>query len=260
MRTPPINALLITLSFALTTSAYMTNAAITFQSNAEQTSLIELYTSEGCSSCPPAESWLSQFKRSPGLWKQVVPLVFHVDYWDDLGWRDRWASKSNTRRQQKYADDWGNDGVYTPGFVLNGREWQNWTRYKDVPATARTQSGVLTVATLDTNRWTATFKPANGSPQNFEIHAALLGCGLRSKVKSGENRGRNLTHNFVVLTLVDGSMTEHASVARGEFILKSQSGEAAQELAVAVWVTRSDQLEPLQATGGWLTESDARSE
>ncbi len=70
-----------------------------FESGPEQTALIELYTSEGCSSCPPAEAWMSHLKDDPGLWKQFVPIAFHVDYWDRLGWRDRFSSKRWTERQ-----------------------------------------------------------------------------------------------------------------------------------------------------------------
>ena len=63
--------------------------ATTFESGVTRTTLLELFTSEGCSSCPPAEKWLSQLKSNPDLWKKIVPIAFHVDYWDHLGWRDR---------------------------------------------------------------------------------------------------------------------------------------------------------------------------
>ena len=101
-------------------------ASITFQSSEAQTALLELYTSEGCSSCPPAESWLSRLKESPGLWKDFVPLAFHVDYWDYLGWRDPWAAREFSERQRAYAQGWRSENVYTPGFVLNGKEWRDW--------------------------------------------------------------------------------------------------------------------------------------
>src|SRR5690348_8781739 len=71
-----------------------------FESGDTQTPLLELYTSEGCSSCPPAEAWLSQLKKSPKLWKDFVPVSFHVDYWDYLGWKDPFAMKAYSRRQQ----------------------------------------------------------------------------------------------------------------------------------------------------------------
>src|SRR5689334_18800483 len=104
-------------------------AEVTFESGPARTHLIELYTSEGCSSCPPAEAWLSKLKDEPRLWRDFVPLAFHVDYWDRLGWRDPFASKEWTARQYAYSAGWKSESVYTPGFVLDGREWRN----NDVP-------------------------------------------------------------------------------------------------------------------------------
>src|SRR5262245_10264750 len=99
---------------------------VTFQSPDRRTALLELFTSEGCSSCPPAEAWLSRLKESPCLWKDFVPVAFHVDYWDRLGWEDPWGSRAYSQRLQSYARSWRNDSVYTPGFVLNGKEWRAW--------------------------------------------------------------------------------------------------------------------------------------
>jgi hypothetical protein len=98
----------------------------TFESGDMQTTLIELFTSEGCSSCPPADAWMSRLKTNPDLWKNIVPAVFHVDYWDGLGWRDRFAKPEFTARQRQYVATWRGDSVYTPGFVVNGREWRDW--------------------------------------------------------------------------------------------------------------------------------------
>src|ERR1700730_751970 len=94
-----------------------------FESGPERTHLLELFTSEGCSSCPPAEAWMSKLKAEPRLWKDFVPIAFHVDYWDRLGWRDPFASKEWTARQYQYSTTWKSESVYTPGFVLDGREW-----------------------------------------------------------------------------------------------------------------------------------------
>src|SRR5213592_2728274 len=91
---PAMRAMLLCLSVLLVVTVNAQNTPLTFQSSGKQTALIELYTSEGCSSCPPAETWLSRLKESPGLWKDFVPLAFHVDYWDYLGWGDPWANKS----------------------------------------------------------------------------------------------------------------------------------------------------------------------
>ena len=79
------------LAAALCSPLVSPAAPVTFASTARQTSLLELYTSEGCSSCPPAEAWLSGLKDNPGLWRDFVPVAFHVDYWNYLGWRDKWS-------------------------------------------------------------------------------------------------------------------------------------------------------------------------
>src|SRR6266704_4718971 len=103
---PATRAILMFLSVVLVGAVNAQNTSLTFQSSGKQTALIELYTSEGCSSCPPAETWLSRLKESPGLWKDFVPLAFHVDYWDYLGWRAPWASKSFSDRQRAYTKQW----------------------------------------------------------------------------------------------------------------------------------------------------------
>src|SRR6266404_9649783 len=228
------------------------NAPLTFQSSGKQTALIELYTSEGCSSCPPAEAWLSHLRTSPGLWKDFVPLAFHVDYWDHLGWRDPWASKSFSDRQRTYAKQWRSDSIYTPGFLLNGKEWRDWSARKDGPKSVGVKAGVLTVRSSDTNLWQVSFAPANAASADYEVHAALLAGGLSSNVKAGENRGRLLSHDFVVLTFAIASLIRSDDVAHGEFVFSQQRSVAKSDLALAVWITAAGRLEPLQATGGWL--------
>src|SRR2546430_7383511 len=110
-----------------------------FESGPQKVHLLELFTSEGCSSCPPAEAWLSKLKSDPRLWKDFVPLAFHVDYWDRLGWRDPFAAKEWTARQYRYSATWKNESVYTPGFILDGREWTN----RSLPPPAAEKPGAL---------------------------------------------------------------------------------------------------------------------
>src|SRR5436190_8435201 len=78
-------------------------ADYTFESGPQKAHLLELFTSEGCSSCLPAEPWFSKLKTVPGLWKDFVPLAFHVDYWNHLGWRDPFAAKECAARHAQYA-------------------------------------------------------------------------------------------------------------------------------------------------------------
>ena len=132
---------------------------VRFESLEKRTALLELYTSEGCSSCPPAEAWLSRIRDSPGLWKEFVPVAFHVDYWDRLGWADRWATIEHSERQRAYAKSWRKDSVYTPGFVLNGSEWRDWPSNRDLPPAPVTMAGVLKVVSADAIRWASSSRP-----------------------------------------------------------------------------------------------------
>ncbi len=85
--------------------------------------LLELYTSEGCSSCPPADKWISKIKHGP---EEVTPLAFHVDYWDYIGWKDTFSKAKYSNRQRKTAAFGGAGFVYTPQFVFNGRDFKGW--------------------------------------------------------------------------------------------------------------------------------------
>lgn len=221
-----------------------------FTSGPQQTALVELYTSEGCSSCPPAEDWMSRLKGDPGLWKQFVPVAFHVDYWNNLGWRDRFSAPRWTERQRNYAALWRNDSVYTPAVVVNGDESRNWAGAR-VPRPDEKQTGLLTAKTSDGKTFAIEFRPAGSSSGKWEAHIALLGSGISSKVGAGENSGRNLQHDFVVLDLRDAEMQTEADGMRAQLSIDA-AGEPGARRAVAIWVSPRGRLAPVQATGGWL--------
>jgi len=220
----------------------------TFESGPAETTLVELFTSEGCSSCPPAEKWLSQLKSNPDLWKKIVPVAFHVDYWDRLGWRDRFAKPEFTSRQQRYAAVWGGDSAYTPGFVVNGKEWRSWFGGNAMPTTS-TKVGVLHVSVGDDGRVSATFAPDTVQARPLALNVALLGNDLESDVKRGENSGHKLHHDFVVLDLMRVDMVNESSRWTGSIALPLRSGND-KPTALAAWITEN--RTPIQATGGWL--------
>ena len=223
----------------------LTHAATaqTFSSGENRTHLIELFSSEGCSSCPPAEEWLGGLRASPALWRDFVPVAFHVVYWDRLGWRDRFASKEFTNRQYAYSAAWHSDNVYTPEFVVDGSEWRHSSVINPVIPSAES-AGVLSAA------WTADgmCRVAFSRSGKYEVHLALLGGNISSKVGAGENGGRTLHHEFVALHL------ESAPVDGGTAELKLARPEVTgiSRYALAVWITRRGELAPVQATGGWL--------
>ena len=226
-----------------------------FASGPTQVALVELYTSEGCSSCPPAERWIAGRKNDAGLWRDYVPVAFHVDYWNRLGWPDRFSTRDFTQRQYALAAAWGGDSVYTPCFVRDGAEWRDGTR--DLRAST-TPAGELAIV-LEGATVRAEFTPAASAParakdrkEEFEIHVALLGGGLVSKVTAGENSGATLRQEFVALVLASHALASAGGVRVAEFELSAPAVKNAPPRALAAWVTRRGKFESVQATGGWL--------
>jgi len=252
-----LSSALVLVALLLSVAQSMNAAPVQFQSGVTQTSFLELYTSEGCSSCPAAEAWLSRLKESRRLWKDLVPIAFHVDYWDDLGWKDPFASKAYTQRQHDYANRWRSRSVYTPGFALDGNKWRDWPNQDDVPPPPSVPVGVLTARSTDGREWTLSYKAAAGSSSSsFDFHAALLGFDLISDVRAGENRGHKLKHDFVVLALANGAATSTGDAALATITLNSKSKSAPKRLAIAAWVTLPRNLQPVQAVGGWLSSTN----
>lgn len=249
----------LTLLFLCFTANLMSAGPIQFQSSTNLTVLLELYTSEGCSSCPPAEMWLSRLKSEARLWEDFVPVAFHVDYWDYLGWRDPFGAAQYSDRQRAYAADWKTRSVYTPGFVLDGREWREWFSRDELPRASNKPAGRLAASSDDGKRWLLCFEPVAEHSSTFDFHAALLGFDLNSDVKTGENRGRKLQHDFVVLTLAKATSKRNGESFQAELSLIPASRTLPKRLGVAVWVAQHKDLQPLQAVGGWLPENSLYS-
>ena len=223
---------------------------LVFESAETPAVLIELFSSEGCSSCPPAEAWVSALKTRPDLWKGVVPVVFHVDYWDNLGWPDRFASRAFTERQRRYANAWRTNSVYTPGFVLNGVEWRGWFDHGSLTVPKSPNVGKLRVTLRDQGRVDIVFAPAGAIPKSAQVEVALLGGDLASDVTRGENGGRRLSHDFVVLHLATAALGSEGNRLTAAISLPEKS--IALPNALAAWVTTGEDHTPIQATGGWL--------
>ena len=155
--------------------------------------VVELYTSEGCSSCPPADRWLSTLKTADN----VLALSFHVNYWNHLGWRDPFATTETTARQYRLKEALGGKYVYTPQVVLNGRDHRNWNGQRagslgglppaSAPALHLRREGQVVTATI-----------AAVPGTDIAGYWAVLQDGLVSKVTRGENAGEDLRHDHVV--------------------------------------------------------------
>jgi hypothetical protein len=223
---------------------------VVFKNSGAKATLVELFSSEGCSSCPPAEAWVSQLKNSPALWTEVFPVVFHVDYWDGLGWPDRFAKAAYTERQRTYAARLGQDSVYTPEFVVSGREWRGWFNGERQPAAAMATRGELVLQVgAGGRKVTARYDAGAAAGAEMDtIHLALLGVNIRSEVTRGENEGRQLAHDFVVLDFQSAPLTS------APIELKPSTVDAPG--ALVGWV--SDARGTIgQIAGGWLKQQQA---
>jgi hypothetical protein len=174
---------------AVTHAAPVCNA----RSGASGTPVLELYTSEGCSSCPPADRWLSGLNAGPG----VVALAFHVDYWDRLGWKDRFASPAYTQRQSQTRAGSGARFSYTPQVLLDGADRPDWPRIA-APLGPRGTAPVEVSLAREGNHFSATVSPLAGAPARLAAYWAITEQGHVSAVKAGENEGVTLRHDHVV--------------------------------------------------------------
>jgi hypothetical protein len=196
-----IESLLVGALLALPVEA----AQCVAHSGAGTTALVELYTSEGCSSCPPADRWLAALgqRYAPG---KLVPLALHVDYWDYIGWKDPYAKREFSLRQRKLSQLQRMALVYTPQVVLQGRDFRGWgtkgfdeavARINDQPARARLKLELHGAGKegLDVEVSAEMVQPIDDAA----LYLAAYRSRLESRVAAGENRGRILTHDYVVL-------------------------------------------------------------
>lgn len=224
------------------------------QSGPQQVPLIEVFTSEGCSSCVPAWTWLNNLKNEPGLWHDFIPVSFHVDYWDYLGWKDHLSQKNFSDRQYAYAADWKEGTVYTPGFVLNGKKWRSWNKQEPFKDLKKEMAGSLAIETLGDDSYKITFHPSenNDAEKAYQAHVTLLAFDYFSDIKVGENRGRQLAHDFAVVAYNENQLKEESN---GQFIsqvnVKFPDTHSSRK-GIAVWVTTQKSMTPIQATGGFI--------
>jgi hypothetical protein len=174
--------------------------------------LVELFTSEGCSSCPPADSLLLKMDEAHSVGNvEVIALEEHVDYWDDLGWRDPYSSHEWTERQQRYADTFRQGSVYTPQMVVDGRAEFVGSREglarQTIAEMARKEKAEVTVTTVRSSdgkdRISARVgkMPEASAGESSEVWLAITETGLHTAVTRGENAGENLYHSAVVRML-----------------------------------------------------------
>jgi hypothetical protein len=231
------------------------NAACTLQSGPKATPLVELYTSEGCSSCPPADRRLGEFSSRAQDLVQVVPISLHVDYWDYIGWKEPYAQEQFGARQSWLTHVNGHKTVYTPHFFVSGIEVRDWDAdlvnalrrvgSQDAQARIQLQAGAGGGAAVSV----AASATAIDSAAPLGLFVAVTEDKLTSHVSAGENRGTTLTHDHVVrewigpIPLKGGSAELQRNVTPGP-------GWNRGELGVAAFVEDLQTGRVLQAVAG----------
>jgi len=208
--------------------------------------VVELFTSQGCSSCPPADRLLSAIAAEPALAGKVVPLAYHVDYWDYIGWTDPFSSADWSARQKQYAQAYNTNRIYTPQVVVNGTEEMTGSEERKVRAAiakalAEKPAVDLDLAvekTPDGLRAKVTASHAGALERDADVLVALVENGLVTKVGKGENGGRTLKNDAVVRRLQKAFALGAAPGGRGTGSVDLSLGEATtgRKLGVAAFV------------------------
>ena len=214
--------------------------------------VVELFTSEGCSSCPPADDLLAQFVRSQPIQEaQIIALAQHVDYWDRMGWKDPYSSPQFTERQKVYADFFRNDGAYTPQMVVDGQAefiGSNSGKAREaVSKAARAPKARVSLSPAGTQA--AANGKSGGVPLKVkvedlpashdaaEVLLAVTEDNLHSDVQGGENAGSKLSHTAVVRRLtILGKINSKQPLFSGEPIVALDGGWKIENLRAVVLV------------------------
>jgi len=231
-------------------------AACSLTSPSYRVALLELYTSEGCSSCPPADRWLSGLVTSGFGSDKLVPLALHVDYWNDLGWTDRFSKAGFSQRQREAAGRGHSGVIYTPQVVLDGTDltgWGNAGRFASTVANVNKSRAAadirLTTALAETTLRMDGEVRVEESMRRAAVGAwiAIFENRLVTRVAAGENGGRTLEHDYVVRALLGPIAINRDGIAKLNLQLPLDSMWNRSKLGVAAFVQDSATGSVLQA-------------
>lgn len=211
--------------------------------------LLELYTSEGCSSCPPADQWLSSIQSN-----KVTPLAFHVDYWDYIGWKDKFSKAEYSERQRKLATFGGAGFVYTPQFVMNGRDFRGWDHARLNAIVEKNQKLAsranlsLNAVTIENDAMVLKVGAQAINPneaKNADVFVAIYENKLVTRVKAGENNGSTLKHDYVVREFFGAYQINNQNTFSKDFNLHADWHK--KDAGVVIFVQNSQTGEILQS-------------
>jgi hypothetical protein len=245
---PLLRSLLLYLAVAIASTfaaeAFAQSPACRASSGPRAPAVVELYTSEGCSSCPPADRWLSALQSRP----DVVALAFHVDYWDRLGWKDRFAQAGFSQRQVASQRTSGAKFPYTPQVIVDGRDTPGWSSLSVAALGAGAGAAPVALALerqADALQLTVAPQPGGALPAHLGGYVAVVDDGLMTQVGAGENKGATLRQDAVVRELLAWTAGT-AGVQTLRFVPKAAAEAGATRRWIAV-ATDADTGRPLQA-------------
>ncbi|MEE9448072.1 MAG: DUF1223 domain-containing protein [Arenicellales bacterium] len=227
-----------------------------YQSGEFKASVVELYTSEGCSSCPPADKFLSKLGKTAEA-DLIVPLAFHVDYWDYIGWKDPFSKAKYTQRQREVAAVNKQSTIYTPEFVVDGREARGTRRVSnqvlEAQASAAEADINLNLSAVQDGKLSVDIQVNNLNYQGNEqpeIYLALYENNLANDIDAGENRGRVLKHDYVVRYISMPESTSNGMAHHFDLQLEDDWDPSAMGVSAIVKLDKSGRT--LQALKGML--------
>ena len=227
---------------------------IKFTAGPKKTHLIELFSTQSCSSCPPAQAWISKLKSHPQLWNQFIPLVFHVDYWDYLGWQDPYSEKKYSQRQRAYVRQWASKTAYTPMFVFDGEEVRISSILRDLKKESP-KVGTLNSQRVSKLLYRVSFQPTQSLDKVVTLHTSIVGIDISTKVTAGENSGTTLHHDFLSLWSHKVNMKKNNNIYVTQLTIDATKVKDAPSYGIIFWVTYNNSLTPIQATGGPIKRS-----
>jgi len=241
------------LTFAILLTGFNINASetetetLTLESSTNVPTFIELYTSQGCSSCPPADRYLNSLKKKKGLFTDFIPMAFHVDYWDYLGWKDPFASAQHSNRQRLYKARNKSNSVYTPQFIVSDQEWRGFFKRRKADLNSQFKNPKKLSVEFDGRE----IKAEYAADKTFlYLHTAILGIGTETSIPRGENAGRTLKQDFIVLS----HETFRSDNNTWQFNIQ-QPKASVSDIALVTWISTKPDSRPLQAVASYIPES-----
>jgi hypothetical protein len=250
------------LFLILSVSAQAGTKTCTAMSGVNRVALIELYTSEGCSSCPPADNWLRELPKKGLGPDKVVPLAFHVDYWDYIGWADRFAKPEHTQRQRDTARTNKLRTIYTPQVVLNGHDFRHWfwgNRAKETIKEINAEKAKARIGLTLSDQTNLQVKVKGKfavlpqqHPRRSAAFFALYQNNQTSQVSRGENAGKQLRHDYVVRALHGPFYIGKNGMLEVEKTIQLNPSWKKKNVGIAAFVQDQDSGAILQALAGRL--------